>query len=61
MESVKIFIYKLLATNLYTFICITGCIKQGVSKKCPEYEIASKLNNCKITDHRHQPTANIVH
>ena len=34
---------------------------QGVSQKCPEYKIASKLDNCKITDHQQQPTANIGH
>ena len=30
-------------------------------KKCPEHKIASKLDNCKITDHQQQPTANIGH
>ena len=29
--------------------------------RCPEYKIASKLDNCKITDHQQQPTANIGH
>ena len=28
-------------------------------KKCPEYKISSKLDNCKITDYQQQPTANI--
>ena len=30
-------------------------------KKCSEYKIASKLDNCKITDHQQTPTANIGH
>ena len=34
---------------------------QGVSKKCPKYKIASKLDICKITDDQQQPTANIGH
>ena len=30
-------------------------------KKCPDYKIASKLDNCKIADRQQQPTANIGH
>ena len=32
---------------------------QGVSKKCPNYKIASELDICKITDNQQQPMANI--
>ena len=56
----KLFFFKKLIGRLTATILYVTLI-QDVSKKCPKYKIASKLDLCKITDgnSNQRPTANI--
>ena len=44
-----------------TILTQRKCYRMYNKKKCAEYEFVSKLDNCNITDHQQQPTANIGH